>query len=466
MTGRRTLQTALTIAAYVACTAAVAAVVAALVRPVVSRELPSAPPSLFGDRVLIIAPHPDDEVLSSGGLIQQLLARGAQVRVVIVTAGDGYARAARDLMGRRLVRRPGPSTYLELGQVRHEESLAVARTLGLEPSDVISLGFPDSGIHALWGPDWSADTTHVGRNGSSRVPYEWAYAPGAQYSGRELTDELVRVVGEFGPDTVISSDACETHPDHAFVDAFTMLALAEADFTGRHLTYVVHSPGYPYPWAYLPFARLLPPGRMGSTGTWYSLPLSAGQEHIKLAAIRRYRSQVSVPGFVFFLESFVRRNELFDDRPPAVPATAPGDDMPAPGGAGTVAVASQRLSLVPDSARTVAARLVRGPHTMWIGIVCAGRVATSTDYAANLALTGPGRPTLRMFVRVRGGVATVIDEGSDSLVPVGVTGRAAGDTQWVLVPSEALAGYTRAIVVTSADADHAGSSTPAVDVRL
>src|ERR1051325_3837894 len=40
-------------------------------------------------RVLVIAPHPDDETIGAGGLIQQALAQGSLVKVVVVTNGDG-----------------------------------------------------------------------------------------------------------------------------------------------------------------------------------------------------------------------------------------------------------------------------------------------------------------------------------------------------------------------------------------
>ena len=40
------------------------------------------------DRILILAPHPDDESLAAGGLIQRAVKVGAKVRVLFATDGD------------------------------------------------------------------------------------------------------------------------------------------------------------------------------------------------------------------------------------------------------------------------------------------------------------------------------------------------------------------------------------------
>src|SRR3954452_22345457 len=44
--------------------------------------------------VLVVAPHPDDDVLGAGGGIQQARAVGKSVVVVYMTNGDGYPDAA------------------------------------------------------------------------------------------------------------------------------------------------------------------------------------------------------------------------------------------------------------------------------------------------------------------------------------------------------------------------------------
>src|SRR5262245_61404722 len=55
-------------------------------------RLPPPPPPVIsnGTRLLVIAPHPDDEVLGAGGLMQQVHNAGGRVRVVYLTDGDGY----------------------------------------------------------------------------------------------------------------------------------------------------------------------------------------------------------------------------------------------------------------------------------------------------------------------------------------------------------------------------------------
>src|SRR5712691_10451751 len=58
-------------------------------------EKPPAPPPAVLDvpeatRLLVIAPHPDDDVLGAGGLMQRVRAGGGSVRVVYLTDGEGY----------------------------------------------------------------------------------------------------------------------------------------------------------------------------------------------------------------------------------------------------------------------------------------------------------------------------------------------------------------------------------------
>ena len=44
-------------------------------------------PGSFG-RLLVVAPHPDDEVLATGATIARTVAQGGDVHVVVATAGE------------------------------------------------------------------------------------------------------------------------------------------------------------------------------------------------------------------------------------------------------------------------------------------------------------------------------------------------------------------------------------------
>ena len=66
-----------------------------------------------GTRLLVIAPHPDDEVLGAGGLMQRVHAGGGTVRVVYLTDGDGYPEGVK---AEDHVEAPTPKDYLGLRQ--------------------------------------------------------------------------------------------------------------------------------------------------------------------------------------------------------------------------------------------------------------------------------------------------------------------------------------------------------------
>jgi hypothetical protein len=54
----------------------------------VTMSLPSCPTLTPDDRIIIFAPHPDDESIACGGVIQQALALKVPVRIVWLTYGD------------------------------------------------------------------------------------------------------------------------------------------------------------------------------------------------------------------------------------------------------------------------------------------------------------------------------------------------------------------------------------------
>ena len=72
------------------------------------------------ERVLILAPHPDDEVIGCAGVIQQALKAGARVKVVYLTNGD-HNELAFIVYEKRITVRQGE--FVHMGKVRQEESI-------------------------------------------------------------------------------------------------------------------------------------------------------------------------------------------------------------------------------------------------------------------------------------------------------------------------------------------------------
>ena len=69
-----------------------------IIRPMAheAEAIPYEPARLRGERLLVLAPHPDDEVIGCGGLVAQHLREGRAARVVIATDGAEADAAATD----------------------------------------------------------------------------------------------------------------------------------------------------------------------------------------------------------------------------------------------------------------------------------------------------------------------------------------------------------------------------------
>ncbi|MGO4396355.1 PIG-L deacetylase family protein [Variovorax sp. M-6] len=87
-------------------------------------------------RAVVVAPHPDDEVLSVGGLLAQLARTGTSMQLIAVTDGTASHRGSADWPAERLARE------------RPRESLLALSCLGIgiEP---LRLGLPDGELQGL-----------------------------------------------------------------------------------------------------------------------------------------------------------------------------------------------------------------------------------------------------------------------------------------------------------------------------
>jgi LmbE family N-acetylglucosaminyl deacetylase len=167
------------------------------------------------DRLLYFAPHPDDETLAGGGLIQKAAALGAQICVVFLTNGD------RNPWPQRVMER---SLFLDSkarrrwGMRRQGEARAALDVLGAGGSaEVHFIAWPDQGVTNLL---MTADEVAL--------------------------NSIVDFIRDWKPTQIFTPAAEDTHPDHSAFFVLLQLALdrlhARGYDTRPTLSYLVHYP--------------------------------------------------------------------------------------------------------------------------------------------------------------------------------------------------------------------------------
>ena len=272
------------------------------------------------ERLLILAPHPDDETLSAGGLIQQVFERGGSVRSVVVTAGDAYVEAIQADTGKR---HPTRADFLNYGEKRLNESRLAADLLGKGFIHLDLFGFSDGSIYSMLVSHWLR--SHPDRSdftGYSHVPYGEAEDKGIAQDGKDLRNELVAILRDTKPTLIVFPDVMEDDSDHAGLGMFALLAINDwleyeigEQPRPRLLAYLIHWPHWP------PGSDLEKPIDLSNQPLFLpnDLPLRgharvclalSGQETLlKRDALALYKTQQRA--MAPFLEAFVHTNECF-----------------------------------------------------------------------------------------------------------------------------------------------------------
>lgn len=267
----------------------------------------------FGARVMVFAPHPDDETVGVGGLLHRLARERIPVHVVFMTNGDGYQHAVEVEIDHA---RPTRDDYLALGLLRQREALRALARVGLSKRDASFLGFPDGGLEQLWHDHWLRQHPYTSPyTQEDSPPYPHAVARDVEYDGEDLLSVVERVLRDFRPTLVVMPHPFDRHADHVHTGYFVTEAVTNLEGTGAlprgvgFLSYLVHFPSWPAtPLA--PFDRQLTMDEVPETH-WAEVDLTPEELAAKRAALARYASQLEVMDG--FLRHFLCRNELFGD---------------------------------------------------------------------------------------------------------------------------------------------------------
>jgi LmbE family N-acetylglucosaminyl deacetylase len=286
----------------------------ALIRAAEAHAAPSAQVELRDtDRVLICAPHPDDEVLGCGAIIQKAVTLKIPCKIMFLTDGDDNELSFLVYRMHPVIL---PGGARGLGEVRHKEALAAAKVLGLRTNDLVFLGYPDFGTLKIWMSHWGDEPSY--RSMLTRVtsvPYAHALRVGAPYKGESILQDVISVITNFRPTKVFVSHPADHHPDHRTLYLFTQTALWTLGWTEgvQVFPYLIHSPHWPVPKGAHISSAQVPPANLAEAIPWGTFPVGPWQASTKRKALQAHRTQFEYSGSA--LLSFVRANELFGDFP-------------------------------------------------------------------------------------------------------------------------------------------------------
>src|SRR6185295_9467498 len=144
-------------------------------------------------RLMVVAPHPDDETLAAAGLMRRVISSGGAVYVVWMTSGDGFPEGVETAEG---IAHPRPKDFRSYGTIRESEARAAVGTLGVNRHSLSFLGFPDEGLCELASTYLSAKARAFESPFTERVspPLTEQVIRGVRYRGTDVRRELERLV--------------------------------------------------------------------------------------------------------------------------------------------------------------------------------------------------------------------------------------------------------------------------------
>ena len=245
--------------------------------------------------LLVIAPHPDDEVLMAAGTMRAALAEKKRVSVVVVTNGD--ATCSRD------------------GFVRQRETLSALTAIGVQPHNITFLGYPDGDLDAL--NEYPLAPTPR-RNARGECELRTGASADMRSDGQTrpwtsgaIVADLRALLRKLRPATVVVTHPDDTHRDHSMSYAFLRQALGK-QCCGKVqvLRSFVHGHDPSWPGA-SPGGGYAPERHCPAMPNYQPTLRIAVDPAWKLGLITRYTSQLEHEVRADWLASFACDDEVF-----------------------------------------------------------------------------------------------------------------------------------------------------------
>jgi LmbE family N-acetylglucosaminyl deacetylase len=188
-------------------------------------------------KILIIAPHQDDEVISCAGVIERAISNGNDVRVMYITDGN----------------------YEGIEELRCKESINAMATLGLSKDKIYYLAYGDKTVlENAYNSKNDPTLVFQGKQGQREtsgwdylmLDYHFEkYGIHASYCRKNILFDIQDIINNFRPDDIFIPSAMGAHPDHAKTSEFTTEAIinikADADYSPNIHEYMIYTPYLP-----------------------------------------------------------------------------------------------------------------------------------------------------------------------------------------------------------------------------
>jgi len=196
-------------------------------------------------RIIVFAPHPDDETIGCGGTIVRKIAEGFEVIIVVMTSGEN---ALLKILG--IESDPTPD---ELKQIRKDELLKASRVLGVPERNLMFLDFEDGTL---------------------------------QEHEKEAIEKTVKILEKFPADEVYFPYGGDSNPDHKATNRIVRHCLQRVGLSPVRYQYSVAQK----------FSRIGPfiDRRLGPLRKNLSYVDVSDFLDVKRRALREFKSQASI----------------------------------------------------------------------------------------------------------------------------------------------------------------------------
>jgi len=153
--------------------------------------------------VMVFAPHPDDDVLQTAGIIRQAVLDNVPVKIISVTNGDDQSVAK--------------------GEQRIQELYNAQTFLGVKPEDIIFLGYGDGILTSIMNASDSGQVftssaglsaTHSAKDAGLYTYHELQTGVPGDYNKKTFMGDIADILGTYLPTDVYAPSQYDNHLDH------------------------------------------------------------------------------------------------------------------------------------------------------------------------------------------------------------------------------------------------------------